>query len=121
MVKIVRLVRPLLWVASSKRDYLEFPERVQDTLGFELFLPQTEWRVTTKPGKLYFTFFSEPRTPFEIPAIKNRIRGAYRLADHAPLELKTESGKTTFNMPRPMLDPMATVVVVEFEGERIER
>src|SRR5207237_3511658 len=93
----------------------------KDVRGQKLFLPQTEWRVTTKPGKLYFTFFSEPRTPFEIPAIKNRIRGAYRLADHAPLELKTESGQTTFNIPPPILDPMATVVVVEFEGERIER
>ncbi len=41
MVKMARLVRPLLWVASSKRDYLGFPERVQDTLGFELFLAQT--------------------------------------------------------------------------------
>lgn len=34
-------IRPLLWVASSKRDYCEFPPRVQDTLGFELFLAQT--------------------------------------------------------------------------------
>jgi phage-related protein len=41
MVKIVRPVRPLLWVASSKRDYRGFPARVQDTLGFELFLAQT--------------------------------------------------------------------------------
>ncbi len=31
----------MLWVASSKRDYREFPPRVQDTLGFELFLAQT--------------------------------------------------------------------------------
>jgi phage-related protein len=41
MVKLVRLVRPLLWIASSKRDYGGFPARVQDTLGFELFLAQT--------------------------------------------------------------------------------
>ena len=34
-------LRPLLWVASSKRDYREFPERVQHNLGFELFLAQT--------------------------------------------------------------------------------
>ena len=33
--------RPLLWIASSKRDYREFPERVQHNLGFELFLAQT--------------------------------------------------------------------------------
>ena len=41
MVNIARPTRPLLWVASSKRDYREFPPRVQDTLGFELFLAQT--------------------------------------------------------------------------------
>jgi phage-related protein len=34
-------LRPLLWVASSKRDYAKFPPRVQDNLGFELFLAQT--------------------------------------------------------------------------------
>lgn len=33
--------RPLLWVASSKRDYLGFPATVQDGFGFELFLVQT--------------------------------------------------------------------------------
>ena len=41
MVNIARPMRPLLWVASSKRDYREFPPRVQDALGFELFLAQT--------------------------------------------------------------------------------
>jgi phage-related protein len=41
MAKVVRPARPLLWVASSKRDYREFPARVQDNLGFELFLAQT--------------------------------------------------------------------------------
>src|ERR1700681_3886032 len=41
MVEFVRPVRPLLWIASSKRDYREFPARVQDTFGFELFLAQT--------------------------------------------------------------------------------
>lgn len=41
MANIARPTRPLLWVASSKRDYREFPPRVQDTLGFELFLAQT--------------------------------------------------------------------------------
>jgi phage-related protein len=41
MANIVHPVRPLLWVASSKRDYKGFPSSVQDTLGFELFLAQT--------------------------------------------------------------------------------
>jgi phage-related protein len=34
-------LRPLLWVASSKRDYRRFPPRVQDEFGFALFLAQT--------------------------------------------------------------------------------
>jgi len=38
---ISRPLRPLLWVASSKRDYRDFPSRVQSNLGFELFLAQT--------------------------------------------------------------------------------
>jgi phage-related protein len=41
MVKAIRPVRPLLWIASSKRDYRKFPSPVQDDLGFELFLAQT--------------------------------------------------------------------------------
>ncbi|HTM23608.1 MAG TPA: alpha-L-fucosidase [Vicinamibacterales bacterium] len=103
-------------------EFGEYSSRgAKDVRGQKLFLPDTEWRVTTKPGKLYLTFFSEPRAPFEIPAIKNHILRAYRLADKAPIELKTESGRTTFAMPRPMLDPMATVVVVEYEGDVVRR
>jgi phage-related protein len=38
---MVRSARPLLWIASSRRDYRKFPSRVQDNFGFELFLAQT--------------------------------------------------------------------------------
>jgi phage-related protein len=41
MPSFARPLRPLLWVASSKRDYRQFPARVQETIGFELFLAQT--------------------------------------------------------------------------------
>jgi alpha-L-fucosidase len=103
-------------------EFGEFSARTaKDVRGNKLFLAQTEWRATTKPGKLFITFFNEPRAPFEIPAMKNTIRKAYRLADGAPLELKSENGRTSFNMERPMIDPMATVVVVEFEGERVQK
>ena len=36
-----RGLRPLLWVGSSKKDYVSFPERLQEEFGFELFLAQT--------------------------------------------------------------------------------
>jgi phage-related protein len=38
---MARPLRPLLWIASSKRDYREFPTRVQYNFGFQLFLAQT--------------------------------------------------------------------------------
>ena len=83
--------------------------------------PQTQWRVTTKPGKLYFTFFDEPRAPFLLPAMKNAVKRAYRLSDRKAVETKTENGRTSLIIERPILDPMATVVVVEIDGDRVER
>jgi alpha-L-fucosidase len=91
----------------------------KDVRGAPLFLQQTQWRVTTKPGKLYFTFFEEPRAPFEIPAMKNAVKRAYRLADGAAVEVKTENGKSFISIERPILDPMATVIVVEIAGDRV--
>jgi alpha-L-fucosidase len=97
-------------------------KNAKDVRGQKLFLANNEWRVTTKPGKLYFTFFAEPRASFEIPAMRNMLLRAYRLADKAPVALTVEpNGRTSFALQRPMLDPMATVVVVEFEGSTVEK
>jgi alpha-L-fucosidase len=93
----------------------------KDLRGNPLFLPHNEWRVTTKPGKLYFTFFQEPRVPFPIPSMKNAVKRAYRLADQEPVEVKIENGRPQLVMPRPIWDPTATVVVVEIEGDKVER
>jgi alpha-L-fucosidase len=93
----------------------------KDVRGDPLVYQQIQWRVTTKPGKLYFTFFDEPRAPFPLPAMKNRALKAYRLADRAPVEMKTDNGRTVLNLERPIYDPMATVVVVEFEGTSVTR
>lgn len=92
----------------------------KDVRGDALIYQQIQWRVTTKPGKLYFTFFDEPRAPFQLPQMRNAATRAYRLADHAPVEMKTENGRTALDVPRPILDPMATVVVVEYEGNKVE-
>jgi alpha-L-fucosidase len=92
----------------------------KDVRGDPLVFQQIQWRVTTKPGKLYFTFFDEPRAPFPLPRMKNTPKRAYRLADNAPVDMKTENGRTVLNVERPIFDPMATVIVVEFDGTRVE-
>jgi alpha-L-fucosidase len=93
----------------------------KDVRGAPLVYPQTEWRITTKPGKLYFTFFSEPRAPFPLPAMKNAVKRAYQLADGTPVNVTSENGRVYLNINRPILDPMATTVVVEIEGDRAQR
>lgn len=32
--------QPLTWVGSSKRDYIRFPDQVQDDMGYALFVAQ---------------------------------------------------------------------------------
>jgi alpha-L-fucosidase len=93
----------------------------KDLRGSPLFLSWTEYRVTAKPGKLYFTFFIEPRVPFELPTMANAVKRAYFLANNAPLSLTVKDGRTSFTLPRPILDPMGTVVVVEIEGDKVSR
>jgi hypothetical protein len=59
--------------------------------------------------------------PFELPAMKNAVKRAYLLATRAPLETVVKDGRMSFTLPRPILDPMGTVVVVELEGEKVVR
>ena len=40
MERLPHPARPLRWVRSSQKDYREFPPKVQDNFGFELFLAQ---------------------------------------------------------------------------------
>lgn len=93
----------------------------KDLRGQPLMLAHNEWRVTTRPGKLYFTFFQEPRVPFEIPPMKNAIKRAYQLADGRPVEVKQDGDKRELVITRPIVDPMATVVVVEIEGDQVQK
>jgi alpha-L-fucosidase len=92
----------------------------KDLRGNPLFLPRNEWRVTVKPGKLYFTFFAEPRVSFELPPMKNRLTRAYRLADGEKVEIEVANGHPRLVIPRPIWDPTATVVVVEYEGQSVD-
>ena len=40
-MKLPRPAKPLRWIASSRKDYGDFPTEVQEQFGFELFLAQT--------------------------------------------------------------------------------
>ncbi|MFL5608485.1 MAG: alpha-L-fucosidase [Gemmatimonadaceae bacterium] len=93
----------------------------KDLAGRPLFLAHNEYRITAKPGKLYVTFFTAPRVPFALPRMQNAVRRAYRLSDSAPLELRTVNGETQLQVAGMMTDPMATVVVLEIDGDTVRK
>jgi alpha-L-fucosidase len=95
----------------------------KDVRGEPLAFRHADYRYTTKPGKLYITFFVEPRVPFELPAMKNTVTRAYYLGGDrgaAPVRLRKENGRTYLDIDRPIPEPMASVVVVEHDGGKIE-
>ena len=74
---------------SARSSANRAPRGAKDVRGDPLIYQQIQWRVTTKPGKLYVTFFDEPRAPFALPAMQEhgearlspRRQGAGRYED----------------------------------------
>lgn len=109
-------------------EFGEYAARLRNRAGEPVFLPFSDWRCTTKPGKLYFTLFKVERDGadghFTLPAFRNRITAVYALADpqRAPLAVKTAAdGRRSFSPERWVNDSMGTVYVVEYEGSLLER
>jgi len=52
MARLPRPLRPLRWISSSRDGLSEFPSKVRDQFGYELFLAQTgEHPPSAKPFK----------------------------------------------------------------------
>ncbi len=72
----MNVIRPLLWVASTKRDYGNFPARVQDNLGFALFLAQTgQHPPSAKPLRGLGSGMIELIEDFEGGCLPRRLHG----------------------------------------------
>jgi alpha-L-fucosidase len=94
--------------------------------GKPLFLARNEWRCTTKPGKLYFEIFRTGREGWTMPGFKNAIKSVTQIDEMGrrnTLEVKTAAdGTRTINVPRmAVLDTMGAMIVVEIEGDQVER
>jgi alpha-L-fucosidase len=99
-----------------------------DSKGKPLFLERTDWRCTTKPGKLYFTVFKPTRESrgkrrymLELPAFKNEIRRAYLLSDrNGSLAVENGPSGRTVMIGTALPDPMANVVCLEIDGDTVQ-
>jgi len=87
----------------------------KDSRGNKLFDAKTDWRCTTKPGKLFIHLFKWPSGSFELPGISGKVVKTYFLADsiHQPLLVKQENNKVTVSLPPEAPDKMDSVIVFE--------
>ena len=75
---------------------------------------QSDWRCTTKPGKMYMTLFKWPSGQFEVPKVSGKVKKAYLLAGHKSVKVKQEGDKVTVSgLPAQAPTSIASVVVLE--------
>ncbi|HEV8130594.1 MAG TPA: alpha-L-fucosidase [Acidobacteriota bacterium] len=97
---------------------------IKDRTGQRVWGNRSDWRCTTKPGKLYFTVFTWPRSSFDLPRFNNKVKAAYLLIDPEKRRIPMTTGAggiITLQTTRPERTPIANVIVVEIEGDRIDR
>jgi alpha-L-fucosidase len=87
----------------------------KDKQGNPVFHAKTDWRCTTKPGKLYIHLFKWPEGSFELSKAPSKVTKAYLLADakHSSLKLKQEGDRVTVALPAAAPGKIASVLVLE--------
>jgi alpha-L-fucosidase len=87
----------------------------KDKKGNPAFAAKTDWRCTTKPGKLYIHLFKWPTGSFELPPIKENVTKVYLLADpqKQALTAKRTGQKWLISLPAAAPDKMDSVLVLE--------
>jgi alpha-L-fucosidase len=86
----------------------------QDKNGRPVFVASTDWRCTTKPGKLYLHLFKWTAGDFSVAGVKGTVKKAYLLADaKRPLKVKQAGDRVTVTLPDKAPGTLASVVVLE--------
>lgn len=91
----------------------------KDARGNKLFDARTEWRCTTKPGKLFIHLFKWPTGSFELTGVSGKVVKTYFLADPSRhlLSTKQEDNKVTVSLPSEAPDKMNSVIVFELASK----
>jgi len=87
----------------------------QGKAGKPLFVQATDWRCTTKPGKLYIHLFKWPTGKFELSKVQGKVTKAYLLADskHTSLKMNQVDDKVTVALPGTAPGQYASVLVLQ--------
>jgi alpha-L-fucosidase len=107
-------------------EYGEYSAQTKGPDGKPLFLARNEWRCTMRPGKLQFVLFRTGHDGFWLPPFKNRIKSVTHLDEtgrRVPLKVETlPDGRRCVKISlMAVRDTMGAVVIVDIDGERVER
>ncbi len=89
----------------------------KDQSGNPAFEQAKEWRVTTKPGRLYVHLFNWPKE-VTLHDVKGKVARAYLLADaqHKPLKFSQSAGTLVVQLPDKSPGELASVIRLEVSG-----
>jgi alpha-L-fucosidase len=92
-----------------------YSETEKDRNGKPAFQARTDWRCTTRPGKLYIHLFKWPAGSFELPPIKEKVTRAYLLADprKQALTVTQDGQKWSISLPATAPDKMDSVLALD--------
>ena len=101
-------------------DELGAPDPTQkDKKGNPTFHVATDWRCTTKPGKLYIHLFKWPTEWFQVSGVTSTVSKAYLLSDKSrkPLKVKQGGHNVAILLPATAPDKIDSVLVLALEGK----
>lgn len=95
-------------------EFGKLSETKKDERGEPVFEQAKNYRVTTKPGKLYIHLFN-PAKEFTLEGVNDKVIGAYLLADPEPRKLKfsQKAGKVVVDLDRASTKNVASVIRLE--------
>ncbi|HTX20397.1 MAG TPA: alpha-L-fucosidase [Candidatus Aquilonibacter sp.] len=105
-------------------EFGEFSATTKDHNGNPVFLTRSDWRCTTKPGKLYFTLFNIPRDGMvDLPNFKNEITKAYIVGDpdQTPILIDETNGVRVAHVPRNGPNAIAYPICLEISPGTVEK
>ena len=97
-----------------------FSETEKDKSGKPVFQARTEWRCTTKPGKIYIHLIKWPGPSFTLSGMKEAVERAYLLADpkHKALEIRKNGDALAVSLPEQAPDPFDSVLCLTVKAPK---
>lgn len=85
-----------------------------------LFMPDNNWRCTSKPGKLYIHVFNHKEEGIKIEGIQSKIKSVTALSNGEKVRFSQKDNSLVLHPEIQKMDPYATVFVLDYAGKQLK-